>query len=188
MGLAASADPFHFQMFQGLRGKYANRADSRQRARYAVGSLRGSEAERCLQVKPEAFTVFRREFEKALDGPQRYLLLLRLFASVHIDDPSETFFPPDFQFPLGFQDHVIELVKAGLVAFVDSSLQPVQQNEIPVLFHHFLITYKGRMELARLEQEIYLQSWKYKLKNIGWQSLTFIVGALVSAFIGYLFR
>ena len=50
------------------------------------------------------------------------------------------------------------------------------------------LTYLGYIELARLEREIYLQSWRYKLKNIGWQSLTFIVGALVSALVGYLFR
>ena len=138
-------------------------------------------------MKIESVTSFIKAFEKASDGLQRYLILLRLFSSLHLDDPEKPRFLPNFEFPIGFQDHVTELAIAGLVA-ITKSQQTIAQEKQSVLYCHFRITYKGRMELARLEQEIYLQSWKYKLKNIGWQSLTFIVGALVSAFIGYLFR
>ena len=50
------------------------------------------------------------------------------------------------------------------------------------------ITYKGRLELARLERERREASWWYRIKACLWTAICFTAGALVSAFIGWLFR
>lgn len=50
------------------------------------------------------------------------------------------------------------------------------------------LTYRGRLELARLEREAYQRSWRFRLKEIAWNSLTFVVGAVVSAAIAWLFK
>ncbi len=129
-------------------------------------------------MKPDIFTSFSKAFEKAQDGPQRYLILLRLLASVHIDDPEKPFFPPDFQYPTGFRNHATELANSELVA-IFPRLQSIPQSEQPVLYYDFLITYKGRMELARLERE------QKELKARKWRWIiplgSFILGSLLTA-------
>lgn len=130
---------------------------------------------------------FFKAFENASDGVERYLVLLRLFASVHIDDSTKPFFPTDIQFPIGFQDHVAELSKEDLVVTIPRQYVDAQ-SEQPVLYYDFLITYKGRLELARLERERREASWWHRIKACLWTAICFTAGALVSAFIGWLFR
>lgn len=84
--------------------------------------------------------------------------------------------------------YLCELINRGLVRYQGRrSCENLEPNDI--MYERIMgLTYSGRMELARLEREKYLQSWECKLKYVLWQSLTFVVGALVSAMIGYLFR
>lgn len=121
---------------------------------------------------------FCEEFERASDGPQRYLALLRLFASTHMDDPENPIFSPDFQFPIGFRDYATELANSGLVTIIPRQ-QDIQQSKSTALYYDFLITYKGRMELARLDRE------QKELKDRKWRWLiplgSFILGSLLTA-------
>lgn len=134
------------------------------------------------------------DFRGARDEATRYRVILSFAARQ--DNPFWT--RPDtdempcvaeVEAPPFFRVCCEELTKEGLLRFEKrEACYDLEKNKYGIAYFLLGLTYKGRMELARLEQEIYLQSWKYKLKNVGWQSLTFIVGALVSAFIGYLFR
>lgn len=50
------------------------------------------------------------------------------------------------------------------------------------------ITYKGRIELARLKYEKSIKSWHYKFKDKLWSVICFILGALVSSVMPFLVK
>lgn len=85
-------------------------------------------------------------------------------------------------------EYLCELINRGLIRYKGrkskENLEPSEIDRENITG----LTYSGRMELARLEREQREDSWWYKSKGCIWTAICFVVGSLVSAFIGYLFR
>lgn len=134
-------------------------------------------------------------FKKAKDDDARYRTLLD-FASRQDNapdaEPTEEEMPcvAEECAPSLFRVCCEELERAGLLRTrrKEAFYRFPDMSRCGVAIFILGLTYRGRLELARLEREAYQRSWRFRLKEIAWNSLTFVVGAVVSAAIAWLFK
>lgn len=136
---------------------------------------------------------FLHSFPKAKNETTRYLLILHLASTVSSPREGIIFLPKEY--PQFFWTHCRELEKEALLLGepFDKMIQVSQgDNKSKIIegpgYSLRGITYKGRLELARLERERREASWRHRLKEGLWTAFCFTAGSLVSAFIGWLFR
>lgn len=168
----------------------------------AVASSCGSSSceKKCVDGKVERTVISSCDsspIEKGdVDGERCYLVLLRFatkIANVSEDKSNESILPciAEGVVPPLLLNCCRELERAGLLSLQRRETYyeyPDVESGYGVVTVITGITYSGRLELARLEREAYQRSWRFRLKEIAWNSLTFVVGAVVSAAIAWLFK
>ena len=137
----------------------------------------------------------REVFAKARDGNERYRILLD-FASRQDNTPDAE--PNEEEMPCVAEEGAPPLFRVCCEELEQAGLLQVRRKEAFYRFPDMSktgiaifilgLTYKGRMELARLERERREASWWHRIKACLWTAICFTAGALVSAFIGWLFR
>lgn len=134
-------------------------------------------------------------FAKAKNGDDRYRILLDFAARQ--DNPPEAK-PNEEKMPCVAEEEAPPLFRVCCEELEQAGLLQVRRKEAFYRFPDMSktgiaifilgLTYKGRMELARLERERREASWWHRIKACLWTAICFTAGALVSAFIGWLFR
>lgn len=137
----------------------------------------------------------RKAFAKAKNGDEQYRILLDFAAQQ--DNPPEAKLNEEKMpcvaeegAPPYFLACCRELGEAGLMRWdrKEAFYRYPDMSKTGVAIFILGITYKGRLELARLERERREASWRHRLKAGLWTAFCFTAGSLVSAFIGWLFR
>lgn len=148
------------------------------------------------QLKKERTALCER-FAKAETWDKKYRLILDFAARQ--DSPrsrkkrlNETVLTciPEAEMPPLFKVCCEELRDAGLLRFTREEASPHFPNDLTPTVVGFIhgTTYQGRLELAKLEREVYQRSWRYKLKTLSLLLLPTIVGAVLSPFIAWLYN
>lgn len=154
---------------------------------------RNCEATECSRLNElrQAGDLLCKVFAKANDDEERCRLLLE-FASRQDNaldaEPQEDEMPcvAEESAPPLFRVCCEELAQAGLLRMrrKETFYRYPDMGKIGVAIFILGLTYKGRLELARLNREANQRSWHHKLKWF----LTLILGAVIPEFVRKLFK